>query len=119
MGEGGHEFALGQLSHPADTPECATQRPAPGASCRDEGKEMNLIGKISGHYQLQGGGSPAPSLPLSHPFTTRRLIFDPSYYHSHKSVDPFFVLPKDLANKETFVRSFLHSLFMPLVVISI
>lgn len=46
VGEGGHEFVLEQFGHPADIPECATQRPAPRASCRDEDKEMNLIGKI-------------------------------------------------------------------------
>lgn len=88
---------------------------------RGEGEEVSLIGEISGHHQLWSECGPPPSLPLARPFKTTCLVFEPSCYHGHKSVDPPSVLPKDcnLANKETVVRSFLYSLFMQLVVISI
>lgn len=84
-----------------------------------EGEEGSPIGEISGHHQLGSECGPPPSLPLTGPFKTTCLVFEPS---CHKSVDPASaVLPKDcnLANKETVVRSFLYSLFMQLVVISI
>lgn len=84
---------------------------------RGEGEEVSLAGEISGHRPR--GCGPRPSLPLARPFKT--TVFEPSCCHGHKSVDLSSVLPKDcnLANKETVVRSFLYSLFMQPVVISI
>lgn len=108
------EFVRGQLGCPADAPECATRRPAPGACCRGEGGEGTLLGKTSGHCQLRWGAGmgPSPSVPLTYPFKMRCLVSELGYYHRHKSVDPSFVLPKDLATRLTrrhlFVHFFIH-----------
>lgn len=92
-----------------------------GDLLRGEGGEVSPMGEISGHHQLWSECGPPPSLPLARPFKTTCLGFQPSCYHGHKPVDPPSVLPKDcnVANKETVVRSFLYSLFMQPVVISI
>ena len=107
VGEGTAESFLGQLGSLADIPESATLRPAPGA-CGPE--EVSWTGNISGCCQLWDGRGP-PSLRLAAPFKAGRLVFGPADV-GHKSVDPFSVLPKDLATWLTrrwlLVHFFIH-----------
>lgn len=86
-----------------------------GASCGGEGEEVSPVvqksmGNTPGLCQLRDLSS--SSFPAScTPFKTSHLVFEPSC-HSHKSVDPFFVLPKDLATwltrRHLLVHFFIH-----------
>lgn len=93
----------GQLGSLADIPESATPRPALGACGPGE---VSWTGNISGSCQLWDRRGP-PSLRLAAPFKAGRLVFGPADV-GHKSVDPFFVLPKDLATWPTRRRLLVH-----------
>lgn len=123
MGGGGVAFILKTL-FAAAVSECTThhfQEPV----AEWQGDEVSSYSQCDQkHLRALPAAGPvgpcSPSLPLTHSFKAPGLVFEPFFLKPH--VSGFLLCAPEglgnLADKEAFVSSILHSLFMQLGVIS-